>query len=138
MDMLTNIKGFIVDSLKEYGEGSKCYLCDLGLELSEYENCNGSWYCSTYKAEEEVKENWDFASSFFEYYKDNFGESLNPFDTEKFHCCMMICAVQNSFNLVVNEIDELTEFWNDEIEINDEFISKIETGLQNLGLDNIF
>lgn len=137
MDMLENIKDFIITELKNRS-GERYYLCDIGMELSSNENCNGSWYCSTYKAEEEVKENWDFCKSFFEYYKNEFGTCLNPFDTENFHCVMMICAVQNAFNLTVNEIDELTEFWNDKIEINDEFISKIETGLQNLELDDIF
>lgn len=135
--MLENIKNFIIERLNEF-KGKETYLCDLDMELSERENHNGSWYCSTYKAEQEIKENWDFCKSFFEYYRIEFGACLNPFNTENFHCIMMICAVKNAFNFAVGNNEELVSLLDDEIEINDEFISKIEIGLQNLELDDIF
>ena len=132
--MLENIKSFILERLKEF-EGNEFEICDLGSKLSESENCNGSWYCSRYKAEQEIKDNWDFCKSFFEYYESNFDQELNPFDSENFHCLMMIFAVGNAFDYAISNI----EIDNDErIEIDEEFISKIETGLQNLELDYIF
>lgn len=48
-------KNVALEKLDEY-VGSNTYLCDLDYMLTERENANGSWYCSTYKAEKDVQE----------------------------------------------------------------------------------
>ena len=135
--MLETIKGKVIDELNER-IGQTHYLCDLGMELSESENANGSWYCSTFKAEEEVKNNFGFCGGFIEWYKNNIGETLNPFDdVEKFHCIMMIFAVEGAFSYALNKT-KYEEFWNEEFEITEEFVKEIETALNDITMEDIF
>ena len=135
--MLETIKGKVIDKLNER-IGQTVYLCDLGMELSESENANGSWYCSRYEAEEDVKNNFDFCGEFVGWYKDNFGEALNPFDdVELFHCRMMIFAVENAFSYALNKT-EYSELWNDEFEITEEFVNAIEEAIEDIKEDDIF
>lgn len=141
--IVEEIKEFIVNKLGDY-EGSEYYLCDLGMTLSDGENADGSWYCSTYQAKQEVIENWDLCGEFYNYYKDNFGDTEgleNPFDdVEKFHCQMMIFAVSNSFCWAVSQIENYSshDIWNDKIEITEDFIVEIEKALVNLSESDIF
>ena len=53
--MLENIKEKVIDELREE-IGQTHYLCDLGMTLTESENADGSWYCSSYKAKEDIEE----------------------------------------------------------------------------------
>lgn len=135
--MLETIKGKVIDELNER-IGQTVYLCDLGMELSESENANGSWYYSRYKAEEEIKANFDICGKFVEWHKMNFGETLNPFDdVEKFHCIMMIFAVEGAFSSALNKT-EYIDLWNEETEITEEFVKAIETALNDVEMDDIF
>lgn len=136
--IVEEIKEFIIDRLEDM-EGSEHYLCDIGMELSDSENCDGSWYCSEYEARKAIKKNWDFCGEFFEYCKSEFGMlPENPFEnSELFHCQMMIFAVSNSFNYALNKTN-FSELWNGEVEITEEFISEIKKALENLTESNIF
>ena len=135
--MLETIKGKVIDELNER-IGQTVYLCDLGMELSECENADGSWYCSRYEAEEEVKNNFELCKSFVEWYKMNFGETLNPFDdVEKFHCIMMFFVVEGAFSSALNKT-EYSELWNEKTEITEEFVKAIETALNDVTMENIF
>ena len=135
--MLESIKGKVIDELNER-IGSEPYLCDLGMELSEYENANGSWYFSRYEAEEDVKNNFDFTGDFIEWYKNNIGETLNPFDdVEKFHCIMMIFAVSNAYDYAFNKT-KYSDLWNEEFKITEEFVKAIEDAIEDIKEDDIF
>ena len=135
--MLEIIKEKVIDELNER-IGQTVYLCDLGMELSESENVNGSWYCSRYKAEEEVKANFDTCGKFVEWHKMNFGETLNPFDdVEKFHCIMMFFAVEGAFSSALNNT-EYSDLWNEKVEITEEFAKAIETALNDIEMEDIF
>ena len=135
--MLEIIKEKVIDELNER-IGQTVYLCDLGMELSESENVNGSWYCSRYKAEEEVKANFDTCGKFVEWHKMNFGETLNPFDdVEKFHCIMMVFAVEGAFSSALNNT-EYSDLWNEKVEITEEFAKAIETALNDVEMEDIF
>ena len=135
--MLETIKGKVINELNEK-IGQNVYLCDLGMELSESENANGSWYCSSYKAEEDVKANFDLCKSFVDWYNSNIGGVLNPFDdVEKFHCIMMIFAVENAYNSALNNT-EYSDLWNEETEITEEFVKAIETALNDVTMEDIF
>ena len=135
--MLETIKGKVIDELNER-IGQTHYLCDLCMELSDYENATGSWYCSRYEAEEEVKANFDVCKSFVDWYNSNIGGLLNPFDdVEKFHCTMMIFAVENAFSYALNKT-EYSELWNDEFEITEEFVNAIEEAIEDIKEDDIF
>ena len=135
--MLETIKGKVIDELNER-IGQTVLLCDLGMELSDYENANGSWYCSRYEAEEEVKANFDICKSFVDWYNSNIGGLLNPFDdVEKFHCTMMIFAVENAFSYALNKT-EYSELWNEEFEITEEFVNEIEVKIESIKESDIF
>jgi len=136
--IVEEIKEFIIDRLEDM-EGSKHYLCDIGMELSDSKNCDGSWYCSSFEAKQAIKENWDLCGKFSEYYKSDFGISPeNPFESsELFHCQMMIFAVNNSFQYALNETD-FSDMWNDKIEITEEFTNEIKEALENLTESDIF
>ena len=45
------VKQEVKERIRNY-VGQKHYICDFGFLLTEYENCNGSWFCSTYEAKE--------------------------------------------------------------------------------------
>ena len=135
--MLENIKEKVIDELRER-IGQTHYLCDLGMELSESENADGSWYCSTFEAEEEVKANFDICKSFVDWYNSNIGGLLNPFDdVEKFHCMMMIFAVEGAFSYALNKT-EYSELWNEEFEITEEFVNEIEVKIESIKESDIF
>ena len=135
--MLETIKGKIIYELNER-IGKTVYLCDLGMELSESENANGSWYCSRYRAVEDIKSNFDTCKSFVDWYNSNVGGLLNPFDdVEKFHCIMMIFAVENAYSSALNNT-EYSDLWNEEVEITEEFVKEIETALNDITMEDIF
>ena len=137
--MLESIKGKVIDELNER-IGQIHYLCDLGTTLTESENTDGSWYCSSYKAKEDIVDNFDFCGAFYEWHKDNFGKAIsyNPFEeTELFHCNMMIFAVENAFSYALNKT-EYSELWNDEFEITEEFVNAIEEAIEDIKEDDIF
>ena len=137
--MLESIKNKVIDELNER-IGETVYLCDLGMELSESENADGSWYCSSYKAKEDIVDNFDFCGAFYEWHKDNFGEAIsyNPFEeTELFHCTMMIFAVENAFQYALNKT-EYSDLWNEEFEITEEFVKAIEDAIEDIKEDDIF
>jgi hypothetical protein len=135
--MLETIKCKVVDELRDR-IGQSYYLCDLGMVLSEDENANGSWYCSTFQAKEEVINNFDFCGSFVEFYHSNIGDLLNPFeDVKVFHCKMMIFAVENAFCYALNKT-EYSDLWNDEFEITEEFVNEIESAIEDIIESDIF
>lgn len=137
--MLEAIKGKVIDELNER-IGDTVYLCDLGMELSESENADGSWYCSNYKAKEDIVDNFDFCGAFYEWHKDNFDEviSYNPFEeTELFHCSMMIFAVSNAYDYALNKT-KYSDLWNEEVEITEEFVKEIEKAIEDIKEDDIF
>ena len=128
--MLEEIKKDIIERLN--GRiGQKHYLCDLGMILTESENANGSWYCSEYKAEQEIKKNFELCGDFVKWHKDIFGDEFtyNPFlETEKFHCSTMIFAYENVFNQAVSDHKK----WNEKIEITEKFIEYIKEHLKDV------
>ena len=133
-ELLKSIIEDIPDRLDDY-IGTREYKEEIAYLLTESENANGSWYCSEYKAEQEIKKNFELCGDFVKWHKDIFGDEFtyNPFlETENFHCCMMICAYENVFNQAVSDHKK----WNEEIEINDKFIEYVADHLKSV--ENIF
>ena len=58
-------------------------------------------------------------------------------DVEKFHCTMMIFAVENAFSYALNKT-EYSELWNDEFEITEEFANAIEEAIEDIKEDDIY
>ncbi len=114
----------IKDTLPEY-IGQDVEICDLGMMLSEGENANGSWYCSTHKAEQDLDEfGRDSVAEFIEDYQSEFGDKPQYdayCEPESFHCLMMIMGVEK----LLNESDTIQEHWNENIELTQEMVDQI-------------
>ena len=146
-EFINLIKTEVVDRLENL-KGTNHYVCDIGFQLTEYENCNGSWYCSRYEAREDIKKYLEEYEAYCSYYKFTFGEpeyfESEPddyhHDIESVHCRMMINAIDCCFGQAYNNAFKGEEdCWNDKIEIDDEFISKIKKGLEEIDcIEDIF
>lgn len=110
-----------LENLKDWGK--MIYACDLGYELTDEINVNGSATFNRAAAREYIREWWDEAAEVYEYQKDNYGHVLhNPFENpEAFHVCMIIEGVDR---LCAN-CPTIENAWNDEIELTDEVIDQI-------------
>ena len=126
----TDLRNTIIDRLNDY-KNTNVYGCDLAYTLFEGENANGSVFCNAYKTKEFIKNNFDLFADFSEYYKDNFGESLDIFEEpEKAHVILLLEAAQ----MVLSNLDTINEFWNDMKELTQELINSIIEELNKLEL----
>ena len=126
----TDLKNTIIERLNDY-KGSDVYGCDLAYTLFEGENANGSVLCNKYLTKEFIKNNFDLFADFSEYYKDNFGESLDIFaEPEKAHVILLL----ESASIVLSKLETVNEFWNDSKELTEELINSIVEELNKLEL----
>ena len=126
----TDLRNTLIERLNDY-KGTEVCGYDLAYTLFEGENADGSVFCSTYKTKEFIKNNFDLFADFSEYYKDNFGESLNIFgEPEKAHVILLLEAAQ----MVLSNLDTIDEFWNDSKELTEELIDAIVEELNKLEL----
>ena len=126
----TDLRNTIIDRLNDY-KNTEVYGSELAYTLFEGENANGSVLCNTYKTKEFIKNHFDLFADFSEYYKDNFGESLDIFaEPEKAHVILLLEAAQ----MVLSNLDTVNEFWNDSKELTEELINAIVEELNKLEL----
>ena len=126
----TDLRKTIIDRLNDY-KNTDVYGSELAYTLFEGENANGSVLCNTYETKEFIKNNFDLFSDFSEYYKDNFGESLDIFaKPEKAHVILLLEAAQ----MVLSNLNTVGEFWNDSKELTEELINAIIEELNKLEL----
>ena len=117
-------KAHAIQELEEMkGCDRSVHACDLGYELTQEINCNGTATFSTRAAKEYIRFWWDEAGDVIEYQKFNYGEILhNPFEEpEAFHVCMIIEGV----NTLLSKCKTIDENWNDEIVLDRKTINKI-------------
>lgn len=130
------IKNYLIKSLENY-EGATVYGCDLAYLLTESENVNGSFFCSTYKTKQHLKKFDEVCGEFVEYYIDNFGENPANFftESEKFHVQMIIISsdilVGNLPIFRTSLLDESScDLWNGKITLDKKTINKIKQQLR--------
>ena len=134
MEWFDGIKADVLERLENM-EGREMYLCDVGFELTMYENTNGSWYCSAYKAREDIGQHFDEFGRIAEYMRDNFDDNTNVLlETELFHVRAMIALYEQTFNAAVSDFDE----WNEQITIDAAFVDRVREALEGLDFDDIF
>ena len=117
-------KAHAIQTLDEMkGCDRRVYACDLGYELTQEINVNGTATFSTHAAKEYIRFWWDEAGDVIEYQKFNYGEILhNPFEEpEAFHVCMIIEGV----NTLLSKCKTIDENWNDKIVLDRKTINKI-------------
>jgi hypothetical protein len=117
-------KQHIIDTLPDY-EGETVEACDLGHDLTDSENVNGSWYCSTYKAEQDLDSfGRSIVAEFLQDYESEFGgkPQWDAFtDPENFHCLMMIIGVEK----MLNDTQTIQDAWNKKIKLTKKVIKQI-------------
>ena len=123
-------KQHIIDTIADW-QDQDIEVSEFGHTLSEGENANGSWYCSTYKAEQDLDAfGRDAVAEFIDEYKSNFGEL--PYDAytepESFHCLMMIVGVENVFN----QLAAVQNIWDKKVKLTKKLIKKIIDELKQL------
>ena len=126
----TDLRNTIIDRLNDY-KNTDVYGSELAYTLFEGENANGSVLCNTYLTKEFIKNHFDLFADFSEYYKDNFGESLDIFaEPEKAHVILLLESAQ----VVLSNLDTVIEFWNESKELTEELINAIIEELNKLEL----
>ena len=126
----TDLRNTIIERLNDY-KGSNVYGSDLAYTLFEGENANSSVLCNTYETKEFIKNHFDLFAEISEYYKDNFGESLDIFaEPEKTHVILLLEAAE----VVLSNLDTINEFWNESKELTEELINAIVEELNKLEL----
>lgn len=124
---MDTLKNFVIDAmiveLNEM-EDREIYGADLGYEIFEEANCNGSYTCDAQEAKEFIKDYYEDIGEVLDNIKFNLGaENIpNPFtESERFQVVIMLemgdalCA-QCSF---------IDENWNNSIELTEENIKLI-------------
>lgn len=125
--------------------GQLRYPCDLGNYLTEYENSNGSWFCSRHEAREFIKNFFEDFEEYQSWYRCNFGEpewfESEPddyhHDVENVQCRMMIFAVEQCFNQAFdiafeNDKNVSRNLWNEKVEITQSFCDKVIKALEEV------
>ena len=124
----------IIDRLEER-EGDSVYLCDLGYELTERENNDGGWCNDQDTARRYIFENWQFVDKVHENTEEYIRPQSSPFSNPNdFLCVTMINAYRDIFNTAVSDFDE----WNDEVEIDEKFISRVKGELEKLNVYDVW
>lgn len=131
-EFIEMIKNSMLARMKELNERTKDPQ-ELGFELTEYENVNGSWYCSNWKATQDLSWFFSVFQKYQEWWLDNFGEALEIvnsngfFETEKVHLALMIDAHKNMFDRAYNILcnEDINYNWENKIEVTEDFINKI-------------
>ena len=124
MGFIPYCKEFITYGLEDYRNYPiTVYACDLGIDLTQSINVDGSATYSSWKAKEYLRHWWDEAAEYWEYEKDNFGvHPHNPFENpEAYHVCMIIWGV----NELLHECRFVSDNWEKEIELNPETVDII-------------
>lgn len=113
--------------------GQDVYMCDLGLELTQEMNCNGTFTFSRTEAMDYLREWWNDASDYWEYEKFSFGEHFhNPFDNpEAYTVCMVIEGVRS----LMSQCTEVDENWNDQVELTQEMCDSILEQIESLEVE---
>ena len=128
------VKQDIIDRMSEYTGRESVYVSDIGYLITECENANGSWYCSTFKAKEDLKNSFDEFGLIYECMRQNFDYDENPFiEPEKAHCAMMITLYVETIAYAFSKLDI-----DDEVDITDDLIKQLEEVFESVKFSDIF
>ena len=124
---METLKNFVIDAMIDRlneMEGRTVYGVDLGYEIFDEANCNGSYTCNAQEAENFIKDNYSEIGDVVEDIKFSLGAEFipNPFtEAEKFQVVIML-EMSNAFCAQCPFIDDN---WNNSIELTEENIKLI-------------
>jgi hypothetical protein len=131
---MDTLKNFVIDAmiveLNEM-EDREIYGADLGYEIFETANCNGSYTCDAQEAKEFIKDYFESIGEVVEDIKFNLGtENIpNPFtESERFQVVIML---EMSSSLIA-QVSIVDENWNNEFTLTKETIEKITKELEEM------
>ena len=128
-------KNWIAEHLDDY-EGQQVYLCDLGYEITNGPNMDGTLTYDRALAIDYLKEWWWEATDYFEYEKLNFGNHVNPFgNPEAYMVCMVIEGVNT---LIGTAVAELGMDWNEHVVLTPSLIDRIRESVKNNMTQRLF
>lgn len=127
-------KNFILDEIEDY-EGSDVYGADLGIDLTEGINADGTFTYSTEKAKKYLQDWWADAAEYSEYEEMNFGQRSNPFENvEAFIARMVIEGVRT----ILSRCKFVDDKWNDKFELTEDVITTIKEQVEEQTDDELF
>ena len=119
------VNDYISDQLDEY-EDIDCYASDLGYELTEEDNINGTIFANTRMTEEFLIQNKNLVMENWNMLKDELEITINPFtEPEKMHVYMLCEAVDHK----ITNSEFIQEHYNEKITLDKETIDKIKSDL---------
>jgi len=131
MDTLKNfVIDAMIDELNEM-EDREIYGADLGYEIFEEANCNGSYTCDAQEAKEFIKDYYEDIGDVVESIEFNLGKGsvCNCFnEPEKFQVQIML---EMSSSLIA-QVSIVDDNWNNEFTLTKEVIEKITKELEEM------
>lgn len=129
--LLNEVLEFLMKELKDR-EDMTFYACDLASSLTEYINCDGTIEYSTHKTIEKIREYWYEYSSVFEYARDNWDLTINPFENpEKFDVIAYIVIAEE----LLGRCNYINGKWNEKITLTKSVIKKINRQINTVAYD---
>ena len=128
------LKNFVIDAMIDElneMEGREIYGADIGYEIFDEANCNGSYTCSTIEAENFICKYFSEIGEVVEDIKFNLGAEFIPncfLQSEKFQVVIML----EMSNSLCGQCEFVNNNWNNEIELTEENIKLIISQLEEL------
>ena len=121
------LKQFMVDAITdklEEMEGQEVYGCDLGYQLFEEANVNGSYTCDAFEAQKWIREHFDELGEVVEDIKFNLGAESVPNCFDNPEAFQVVCMLELSATLI-GQCQTVDENWNNTMELTPETIKQI-------------
>lgn len=131
---METLKNFVIDAMIDRlneMEGREIYGADIGYEIFDEANCNGSYTCSTIEAENFICKYFSEIGEVVEDIKFNLGAEFIPncfLQSEKFQVVIML----EMSNSLCGQCEFVNINWNNEIELTEENIKLIISQLEEL------
>ena len=128
------LKNFVIDAMIDElneMEGREIYGADIGYEIFDEANCNGSYTCSTIEAENFICKYFSEIGEVVEDIKFNLGAEFIPncfLQSEKIKVVIML----EMSNSLCGQCEFVNNNWNNEIELTEENIKLIISQLEEL------
>lgn len=114
-------KSYIEDNLSQY-IGGQFFAGELGWEITQGPNADGTLTYSTAIAKEYLREWWNDAADYFNYSVSEYGTPPNVFENPERY---MVCMVTSGVNILLSQCEFIQNNWNTEFILTEEVVNKI-------------
>ena len=120
-------RDFILDKLDEF-EGVDVYGSELGLDITEQMNADGTFTMSCEKSKRYLQSWFYEAGEYLEYEKLNFGERSNPFKNVD---AFIVCMIREGIRTILSRCQFVKNKWNDKFKLTEDVISVIKEQVED-------